>query len=216
MGVHSMQQENDRLTGRGLLGRGAMTGLAALALVGGGAGVALADEAPADAGQDVAQSAQTHDSKSSDEGKSADKATDKATDKASDEGKSSDKGSDEGKGSDQKGSDQKGSDEGTSPLSSLPGADALSSLPDLAPDVAAGLGGLAPEPVEPERRPDVRRHAAGCAGRRRSSEPPDRLEHPGLIDSTVMAGGASTAPPADVCPGYFLTLRALFPEIVVI
>jgi hypothetical protein len=72
-----MQQDNDRLTGRGLLGRGAMTGLAALALVGGGAGVALADEAPADSGQDATQS-QSHESQSSDQGKS------------SDEGKSSD------------------------------------------------------------------------------------------------------------------------------
>ncbi len=118
MGNHTMQQDTDRLGG--LAGRGAMTGLAALALVGGGAGVAFADQAPADAGHDATQSQSQH----QDSPKSAD-----------------DAGS---KGSDQKGSDQQGSDPGSGflggglPLSS--GAQALAQ----APAALQGAAGSAP------------------------------------------------------------------------
>ena len=67
MGVHTMQRDTDRLGG--LVGRGALTAVAALALVGGGAGVAFADEAPADAGHDAtASQAQQHDAGSDDQG----------------------------------------------------------------------------------------------------------------------------------------------------
>ncbi len=113
MGNHTTQQDTDRRGG--LVGRGAFTALAALTLLGGGAGVALADEA----GQDATQSqAQQHENKASDDQKSSDE-----------------------QGSDQQGSGQKGSDEGSDQagpgLPSLPGADSVASLTSLPTSAAA-------------------------------------------------------------------------------
>ncbi len=153
MGNHTTQQDTPRFSG--LAGRGAFTALAALALVGGGAGVAFADEAPADAGHDATQSAQQHDSKASGDHKSSD-------DKSSDQ-----------KGSDQKGSDQKGSDQGGSglpslpSLSSLPGADSLASLPGLSDAQAAAPAAAdqasAPAAADQAASPAAAGQAAGSS-----------------------------------------------------
>ena len=121
MGNHTTQQDTDRRGG--LVGRGAFTALAALTLLGGGAGVALADEAPADAGQDATQSQ-----------------TPQQNSKASDDQKSADEQGSDQQGSDQKGSDQKGSDQAGSGVptpSSLPGADSFASLTSLPTSAAA-------------------------------------------------------------------------------
>ena len=193
MGVHSMQQDNDRLTGRGLLGRGAMTGLAALALVGGGAGVALADEAPADAGHDATQSAQQHASKVSDEGKAS---------LGQGFGQGFGQGVREGLGPEELGEEGLGP-EGFGPeglrrgrLAALEparrglapvAADLPADVPaHLASDVAAGLGGLAPEPLGHERRPHLRREPAGpqATDAARASRSPRASS-----EATVVLGG---------------------------
>ncbi|NMO90424.1 hypothetical protein [Actinomycetospora sp. TBRC 11914] len=145
MGHHSTHQDNDRLGG--LVGRGAMTGLAALALLGGGAGVALADEAPADVGHDATQSQSQHQDSSKDSGDQSSKGDSSQGDsssKSSDD--SSSKGSSQGdsssSGSDQSGSDQSGSDEGN-PLAGTP----LSALPISGLPISSGAAALQQAPA---------------------------------------------------------------------
>lgn len=70
MGTHHATQQDDRLGG--LVGRGVLTAAAALALAGGGTGVAFAGDAPAETGPDTSQ-AQDHGDDCSCEGHDGDR-----------------------------------------------------------------------------------------------------------------------------------------------
>jgi hypothetical protein len=139
MGAHGTQHDDNRLAG--LAARGTFTAVAALALVGGGAGMAFADEAPADASQSQAQDQGAQDQGAQTQGAQDQGSQDQGSQDQGSQHK--EKGSDEGKGGDHKdgdkGSDQSGKQGGGDLLSGAGALTSLTSVPTAAPAVGGGL-----------------------------------------------------------------------------